>query len=291
MTQEERERIVSDVQGNVQRITEERRKLEQQLTETRQVQRHLRGPVESLQELRNFLTHVSFQAVSQEATVTELQKAIAYQQERFQTGLDELHKRRKGFEDAIARIEEEKAEYLALKHRLERMGYASPEEASHALVDLEIRSLSLRAASGAAQETLAAQRNMDMEAIYAQIARVWGAFLGQEDWHIQLDSEGNPVLEDGQGHQFDLSQFSGGEKTALLVMLHTIIAHHFSQSNFLLIDEPLEHLDPVNRRSLIRFLVGGYRRRSFQQAIIATFEESLIRKYMSEEGVNVIHLS
>ncbi len=80
------------------------------------------------------------------------------------------------------------------------------------------------------------------------------------------------------------------EKTALLIMLHTIIAHHFSRSGFLLIDEPLEHLDPINRRSLIRFLVGAYRRGSFEQAIVATFEESLIRKYMSEEGVNVIHL-
>jgi ATPase subunit of ABC transporter with duplicated ATPase domains len=129
-----------------------------------------------------------------------------------------------------------------------------------------------------------------MGAIYAQIARVWGAFLGQDNWHIQLNNEGNPVMQDGQGHQFDMSQFSGGEKTALLVMLHTNIAHHFSQSDFLLIDEPLEHLDAVNRRSLIRFLVGAYRRRSFQQAIIATFEESLIRKYMSEEGINVIHL-
>jgi hypothetical protein len=52
----------------------------------------------------------------------------------------------------------------------------------------------------------------------------------------------------------------------------------------------VEHLDPINRRSLIRFLVSAYRRGSFEQAIVATFEESLIRKYMSEEGVNVIHL-
>ena len=74
-----------------------------------------------------------------------------------------------------------------------------------------------------------------------------------------------PTLQDGEGRQLDLSQFSGGEKTALLIMLHTIIAHHFSRSDFLLIDEPLEHLDPINRRSLIRFLVGAQPQPAQQQ--------------------------
>ncbi len=172
------------------------------------------------------------------------------------------------------------------------MGYATPEEASEALVELEVRSLSIRAASEAAQQTLTAQRNTDMESIYAQVARVWSVFRGKEDaWRVQLDDEGTPTLEDSSGRQFDLSQFSGGEKTALLIMLHTIIGHYFSKSDFMLIDEPLEHLDPVNRRSLIRFLVTAYRRGVFKQAIIATFEESLIRKYMSEDGVNVILLT
>ncbi|MFH1636018.1 MAG: hypothetical protein ABIG63_18655 [Chloroflexota bacterium] len=53
-------------------------------------------------------------------------------------------------------------------------------------------------------------------------------------------------------------------------------------------DEPLEHLDSINRRSLFRFLVDAYRHQVFGQAVIATFEEALIRKYQSMEGVNVI---
>ena len=36
--------------------------------------------------------------------------------------------------------------------------------------------------------------------------------------------------------------------------------------------------------------VGAYRRESFDQAIVVTFEESLILEYMLGEGVNVIHL-
>ncbi len=188
------------------------------------------------------------------------------------------------------KLEQERAAYLTVQRDLQSLELGSPEEARSALVALEVRSLSVRAALGASQETLAAQRNKDMRDIYKQIARFWGIFLGGEEWQVELDSSGMPTLQNETGQTFDLSQFSGGEKTALLITLHTIIAHHFSRSNFLMIDEPLEHLDPVNRRSLIRFLVSAFHGQLFEQAIIATFEESLIRKYTSEEGVNVIHL-
>jgi DNA repair exonuclease SbcCD ATPase subunit len=229
-----------------------------------------------------------FWPVGPDAALADLMQAT---QARAASIPTELEEKATNLEQQIADLENARAEYLAVQQRLRILGYASPDEASKALVGLEVRSLSLRAAHRAAQETLTTQRNTDMAAIYDQVARIWDAFTGYTNWRIELDTSGMPTLQDREGHKLDLSQFSGGEKTALLIMLHTIIAHHFSQSDFLLIDEPLEHLDPVNRRSLIRFLVGSYRRGSFEQAIVATFEESLIRKYMSEEGVNVIHLA
>jgi len=219
--------------------------------------------------------------------MAELSHALHAERVRAPEGLRE---RGTALERELERLETERAEYLAVRHRLQGMGHRSPEMAAEALVGLEIRSLSLRAAHRATQKTLTAQRNTDMQALYDQVARVWEVFSGERDWSVQLDGDGKPLLEDSAGRQFDLSQFSGGEKTALLILLHTIVAQHFSRTDFLLIDEPLEHLDPVNRRSLLRFLMGAYRRRSFEQAIVATFEESLIRKYMSEKGVNVIHL-
>ena len=150
---------------------------------------------------------------------------------------------------------------------------------------------SLRAALAASEETLAQQRNDDIRAIYDQIARVYEAFGGGvKSWQLELSTDGGVQMEDSAGRQFDLSQFSGGEKTALMVMLHTIIAHHFSKTDFMLIDEPLEHLDAVNRRSLVKFLISAHKRGIFQQAIVATFEESLVRKYMSDEGIQVIHI-
>ncbi len=288
MTSGERENITRDIQGSLDRIVRDAQDLQAQQAEAGPLLDRLRDQVETLRELRNALVHMRFRSVSKDAILTELLQTGRSQQSRVPSDLQE---RASALKRQMVELENERAEYLAVRQRLQSLGYFIPEEASDALVGLEVRSLSLRAARRAAEDTLTAQRNVDMEAIYDQIAHIWEVFSGEANWRVQLDGEGMPMLEDHEGRQFDFSQFSGGEKTALLIMLHTIIAHHFSRSDFLLIDEPLEHLDSVNRRSLIRFLIGAYRRKSFEQAIVATFEESLIRKYMSEEGVNVIHLA
>lgn len=288
MTSGERENITRDIQGSLDRIVRDAQDLQAQQAEAGRLLDRLRDQVEALRELRNALVHMRFRSVSKDAILTELLQMGRSQQSRVPSDLQE---RASALKRQMVELENERAEYSAVRQRLQSLGYFIPEEASDALVGLEVRSLSLRAARRAAEDTLTAQRNADMEAIYNQIARIWEIFSGQANWRVQLDGEGMPMLEDYAGRRFDLSQFSGGEKTALLIMLHTIIAYHFSRSDFLLIDEPLEHLDSVNRRSLIRFLIGAYRRKSFEQAIVATFEESLIRKYMSEEGINVIHLA
>lgn len=288
LTPDERERAILTIRANLARTSAE---AEQVDTERAGAERWLdatRAQLECLRELRSALLYTHLPSVRPDTRIADLIQATRREVEHAPARLEE---RARELEQQLRRLESDKAQYLAVRRRIQDLNCASPEDASSALVGLETRSLSLRAAHRAAQETLTTQRNLDMEAIYGQVSRVWGAFCGEDDWRILLDSKGRPRLEDGAGHRLDLTQFSGGEKTALLIMLHTIIAHHFSRSDFLLIDEPLEHLDPVNRRSLIRFLVGSYRRGSFQQAIIATFEESLIRKYMSEQGVNIIHLS
>lgn len=291
MTNSERERVIQEIEGNLQRLDQELQRLNQHQTETEAIQDKLTQQIAGLRELRNNLAHITFQSVRSEATVAELQQITRVQQvARIKDELLQLQEQVEQLQMKLSDIESEKANYLAIQNRLRNMGYSSPKKATDTLVGLEVRSLTLRAARQAAQETLTAQRNLDMEAIYAQLARVWGAFADSQSWRIELDRQGMPSLENQNGRQFDLSQFSGGEKTALLVILHTIIAHHLAKSDFLLIDEPLEHLDPINRRSLIRFMVGAYQRNSFKQAIIATFEEALIRKYMSDEGINVIHL-
>jgi DNA repair exonuclease SbcCD ATPase subunit len=152
-----------------------------------------------------------------------------------------------------------------------------------------VRLLSIRAASQATETTLATQQRIEMRSIYQQIAGLWSNFTGVKGWSIEMDMQGYPfVINPEQGLELDLRQLSGGEKTALLILLHTIMAHHFSKNQFLMIDEPFEHLDAVNRSSLLQFLVEAYQHQVFNQALIATCEEELVREYQSSEGMNVV---
>jgi exonuclease SbcC len=290
MTAGERERVLSEIRQNLDRITEDRKRLKALEEQSKRLHAVLKEQADGLRELRNFITHVTLRSVKDGARITDLQAVAQTESKRLGTHLQNLEREADALEQGIAGLEKERAAFLTLQSQLETLGHGTMTGARDALIRLETRSLSLRAARQAAENTLSQQRNVDMEAIYSQIASVWQAFMGRGGWQLQLSKGGMPILEDDQGRQFDLSQFSGGEKTALLVILHTIIARHFSNSDFLLIDEPLEHLDPVNRRSLKRFLVSAYHRGAFKQAIVTTFEESLIRKYVEQEGVSVIHL-
>jgi exonuclease SbcC len=290
MTEDERKGIVADIQANVAHANQQISALREKQAVDSRLQKTWRSRAEASRSLRNMLSHTTMPFLV-DGPIAELSKETSDHLSGFQDQTRKSNEQIQMLERQMETLEKDRASHLAMKKQLENLGYSSPEEASEALVGLEIRALSIRASAKAASETLTAQQTTDLQGIYGQIAQVWSAFLGEDNWHLQLNLDGMPILKNKEGREFDLSQFSGGEKTALLVILHTIIAHHFSKSDFLLIDEPLEHLDSINRRSLINFLVSTYRRGGFDQAIIATFEESLIRKYMSQDGISVIHLT
>lgn len=290
LTVAERKNILDDIKTSIGTIEREVGELSKQRELAHAERQTIHEQADVLSELRNRLVHGDFpDRINPDINFSLLFELVGDTASSSRQG-HPLDQKRQEIEDRLAELENYQAEYLAIKNRLQSLGYNSPEEATESLVGLEIRAMSMRAASQAAQQTLITQRNVDMQSIYAQIGRLWESFTGEGSWQIELNKEGIPTLQNELGQTFDMSQFTGGEKTALLIMLHTIIAHNFSNSDFLMIDEPLEHLDPINRRSLIRFLVQSYRRGIFKQAIVATFEESLIRKYMSEEGVSVSHI-
>lgn len=289
-TAAERADVLRDIQDSLKRLAQERDALRVRLAQIEERRHLFQTKVEALRPLVNVLEHSAASAISESDDITHIQTTIARQKSEFQLELARLESSAELLEEEIEELEDANAEVVATHSRLHSIGYDSPAVARDGLISLETRLLSLRSAEQAAQQVLTAHRNMDMDNIYDQVAQVWRAFAGRGNWQVELDHEGVPILRDADNRQFDLSQFSGGEKTALLVILHTIIAQHFSETDFLLVDEPLEHLDPVNRRSLVQFLINAYRRGRFRQAIVATFEESLIRKYMSDDDVKIIHL-
>jgi len=192
--------------------------------------------------------------------------------------------------DQLKDIETQRADYVALKSQLEQRSFSDPEDITDALVQIETRQISLDVAAESAEKTLANMRDVQLISIYKQIADVWNNFVKHGKWKLRMDVDGKPLLAEENEREFEFGQFSGGEKTALLVVIHTVIAHYFSGCNFILVDEPLEHLDQVNRRSLMRFFMAASKNNFFEQALVTTYEESLVRKYMSEDNVNILHV-
>ncbi|WKZ40020.1 MAG: AAA family ATPase [Anaerolineales bacterium] len=290
MTKSERKGILEEIKQDVEKLNEERSNQDQAREQTSKSMVQWNKQIEKLFPLRNLIAQTQLKDVHPSDTFSLLsQKISQIALGKPGSGQEELLKQRETVRERIKELDVYAAEYQAGKKRLSDLGFDSPEDLQNGLVQIETRLLSLRAANQAIDETLQSQQNTDMRLIYKQIADLWSSFREDEGWDIEYNTKGLPVItKDNENIKLDLRQLSGGEKTALLIMVHTILAHHFSKSDFLMIDEPLEHLDPVNRRSLIKFLVDAYNHQIFGQAIIATFEESLIRKYQSNEGVNIV---
>jgi DNA repair exonuclease SbcCD ATPase subunit len=290
ITKSERKDILVEIRQDVENLNKDRKSQRQNKDQAAQKTQTIKDQINHLQPLRGLLTQIELPGVHPSQPFGKLATSISDLAKDQQSGKQiDLVKQREAVKQRLNELDTYMAEYQAVKKRLQDSNFNSPEDLENEVVQIEIRMLSIRAAAQTTEETLQSQQDADMKTIYEQIADLWSSFREDEGWEMEYNSGGYPVMtKSGEEVKLDLRQLSGGEKTALLVMLHTIIAHHFSKSDFLMIDEPLEHLDPVNRRSLIKFLVDAYHHQIFGQAIIATFEESLIRKYQSNEGVNIV---
>lgn len=78
-----------------------------------------------------------------------------------------------------------------------------------------------------------------------------------------------------------LADLSGGERAVAIVLLRLLALQSASQSPILLMDEPLEHLDPRNRRMLASLLVAATANGDAappRQILVTTYEESVTRR-------------
>jgi DNA repair exonuclease SbcCD ATPase subunit len=101
---------------------------------------------------------------------------------------------------------------------------------------------------------------------------------------VSLDVETGRVFAEYQSMRLKLSDLSGGERTVANVLLRLLALQSASRSPILLLDEPLEHLDPRNRRMLAGVLVAAGRSSGFlRQILVTTYEESVTRR-LSDVG-------
>ncbi len=126
-------------------------------------------------------------------------------------------------------------------------------------------------------------RNIYLAPLFGLITDLWDKFRPGRKWHISPPIDGSVELRD-EGKRYSYADLSGGEKTVLLILTRVVICKALSKVGFLMIDEPLEHLDARNRRSLVNFLSMSSQRNVIPQLIVTTFEETLLRKYLYDDN-------
>lgn len=81
--------------------------------------------------------------------------------------------------------------------------------------------------------------------------------------------------------QIPFSEFSGGQRTIAQILVRLLALQMATACPFLILDEPLEHLDPHHRRALVTLLVKAGvvdPTSSMKQIIVTTYEETVARR-------------
>ena len=140
------------------------------------------------------------------------------------------------------------------------------------------------------EDSLAKQRSIMLAPLMDELSTMWSSFMNKPV-KVQMGDKCELSIVDERYHEpFKFPQLSGGEKTALLILTHILLCKHFSDSDFMLLDEPLEHLDSRNRWALVNFLVQSCKRSAPEQLIVTTIEEPYTREYLDDPIVTVSRL-
>lgn len=195
-------------------------------------------------------------------------------------------------EDALARAAKAAgAELGALQGYLElaRIGSHPEEVLAAKRAALARRELLAELFATALTETQRQLREGALRDVYAEVERAWADFSGWSGARVQSLPKGRlAVHRDGRG--LDLAQLSGGERAAFLALLHAHLGRHFGRGGFLVLDEPLEHLDAENGRRLLGHLVRACADGLLTQVVIATVEADVVNNAIGAGDATIIRL-
>ncbi len=112
---------------------------------------------------------------------------------------------------------------------------------------------------------------------------------------LTLDLGTGDVVGSVANAQISLADLSGGGRAVAIVLLRLLALQSASNSPILLMDEPLEHLDPRNRRLLASLLVAATRTPAPpRQVLVTTYEESVTRRLAQQvagQGSHVVYVA
>jgi DNA repair exonuclease SbcCD ATPase subunit len=145
------------------------------------------------------------------------------------------------------------------------------------------------AIAGATRNTLEATVRsllaVNVEPVAQEVTARWKRIFGERG-SLELSPDGELSLMRG-GFMVPFEDFSSGEKVIALLTARLLITAASTRASFMWLDEPLEHLDPANRRIVASLLATATA--PLRQVIVTTYEEPLARRLA--EQVPTVHLT
>lgn len=138
-------------------------------------------------------------------------------------------------------------------------------------------------------QVLKSERNINLKHMTEELMNVWRKFFPYEERQIFFDENYLPYFRKGT-EIIPYDNVSAGEKMILLILMKSVLLRDYSTIPFLILDEPLEHLNVENRMKILDYFMEIYKKGFIKQLIITTFEESLTRTYTDLPYVNIISL-
>jgi DNA repair exonuclease SbcCD ATPase subunit len=118
-----------------------------------------------------------------------------------------------------------------------------------------------------------------IDPLVAEISHRWKrVFVNRGE--LKLRHDGRLVLIRG-AHEIGFEQLSSGEKVIALLATRMLVLSSSTRASFLWLDEPLEHLDPSNRRLAASLMANAGAH--IKQLLVTTYEEQLARQLARTE--------
>ncbi len=155
---------------------------------------------------------------------------------------------------------------LAEEERLAR----ATEAAERAHREEAVTNIATEVIRATADEILAER----IDPLVTEVSHRWKQVFGERG-SLRLRADGQLVLVRGV-HEIPFAQFSSGEKVVALLATRLLVLGASTTASFLWLDEPLEHLDPRNRR--ITAALMSTAGRQVRQILVTTYEETLARR-------------
>jgi DNA repair exonuclease SbcCD ATPase subunit len=236
-----------------------------------------------------------------ERTLTDIERQIEATQRHLEKwpgkALEETELPQQAFND-IPMLEEEvgrlQAAFGARREQLgevrERLRAARQAQAISEEVTAAFRADTvLSIISDVTSEFLAAVMASVLEPIADELQRQWKGYRTDAELSLTLADEGRLALTDGESI-LPFSLLSGGEKMVSLMLLRIALVKALTAADFVVLDEPLEHLDARSRRLLISSLFQLVSRGILSQVIMSTYEESLVRRLVLRTQAHAVYV-